>query len=254
MEQVTEHCQLEICVDSVESALAADRGGADRIELCGNLIIGGTTPDPALFRETRKVSAIPAHVMIRPRFGDFCYSESEFAVMCDDVRTFRELGAEGIVVGILRPDGTLDLERMRTIIKLAGDMKVTLHRCFDLVRDPFEALEQAVDLGVSIVLTSGQKNHAEDALDLLAQLRQKAGNRILIQAGSGVNPGNIERIYKGTGIRAYHMSGKVRRESRMQYRKEGVSMGIPSVSEYAVFETDEDKVRQARNVLDQLNG
>jgi copper homeostasis protein len=154
--------ELEACVDSVESALAAQRGGAARIELCGNLIIGGTTPSPALFQEIREHSDIRAHILIRPRFGDFCYTDYEFQIIRKEVKAFRQLGAEGIVIGILKPDGTLDLDRMRILIEEAGDMSVTLHRAFDVCVDPFETMEQARELGVNIILTSGQKNHCLD--------------------------------------------------------------------------------------------
>ena len=149
---------LEACVDSVESALAAVRGGADRLELCGNLIIGGTTPDIHLFQEIRRYTDIPIHVLIRPRFGDFLYTEHEFRIMEEDIRSFKELGAQGAVIGILKENGDLDADRMKILMEEAEGMKVTLHRAFDVCRDPFAALEQAKDLGVDIVLTSGQKN------------------------------------------------------------------------------------------------
>lgn len=244
--------QLEICVDSVESAIAAQRGGADRLELCGNLIIGGTTPDPALLREIRRQVHIPVRTMIRPRYGDFCYSESEFRIMCEDVRMFRELGADGIVIGMMHPDGTLDVERMGELIRRAKGMGITLHRCFDLCRDPFRALEEAVCLGVDIVLTSGQAQTAAEAPERLRELHGQAAGRILIQAGSGVTAENIGMIYSQTGITAYHMSGKETLESRMEYRREGVSMGLPSFSEFEMMHTDERNVRRAREVLDHL--
>lgn len=246
--------QLEICVDRVESAEAAERGGADRIELCGNLVIGGTTPDPELFRILRERLRIPIHVMIRPRYGDFCYTEEEFRIMCENIRVFRSLGADGIVCGALRPDGTLDTERMREMIRLGAGGKITLHRCFDLCRDPFSTLEQAAELGVDILLTSGQRERAEDATEMLRALRERAAGRLLIQAGAGVNAGNIERICGATGITAYHMSGKILRNSPMRYRKEGVSMGIPSIGEYEIPETDELEVKEARRALNRISG
>ena len=154
--------QLEICVDSVESAREAAAGGADRLELCGNLIIGGTSPDPNLLKAIRHETDIPVFCMVRPRFGDFLYTEDEYQICLDDVRMYRELGADGIVIGILKPDGTLDADRIRGLIEEAGGMGVTLHRCFDLVKDPAAALEKAVDLGIDIILTSGGKQTAPE--------------------------------------------------------------------------------------------
>mgnify|MGYP002745148851 CR=1 FL=1 len=152
---------LEACVDSVESAMAAVEGGADRLELCGNLIIGGTTPGPWLFDEIRKRSDIRIHALIRPRFGDFCYTRHEIDILCEDIRTFRKLGADAAVIGALKPDGTLDVEAMKRMIDAAGDMGITLHRAFDVCRDPFEALETAKELGVNTILTSGQRKRRD---------------------------------------------------------------------------------------------
>ena len=137
---------LETCVDSVESAMAAERGGANRLELCGNLIIGGTTPSPALYEEVRRHCGLRIHALIRPRFGDFCYTEHEFRIIRGEVKLFRELGADGVVIGCLRPDGTLNLEQMKALMEEAGNMSVTLHRAFDVCSDPYKTLEEAVDL------------------------------------------------------------------------------------------------------------
>lgn len=137
---------LEVCADSVESVLAAEKGGADRIELCGNVVIGGTTPSESLFREIRRHSDIKIHALIRPRFGDFCYTEYEFDIIRSEVRRFRELGAQGVVIGMLRPDGSLDMEHLAQLMEEAKGMSVTLHRAFDVCRDPMEALEQAISL------------------------------------------------------------------------------------------------------------
>lgn len=243
---------LEACVDSVESALAAEAGGADRLELCGNIIIGGTTPSPCLFQEIRAVSDICTHILIRPRFGDFCYTDYEYRVMLREVRTFRELGASGVVIGILKPDGTLDVERMKGLVEEAQGMSVTLHRAFDVCRDPLEAMEQAKELGIRTILTSGQKNHCREGKDLLKELVKHEDGRITIMAGSGVDAETIEELQPYTGVRAFHMSGKKDMESRMTYRKEGVNMGISSVSEFEIIRTDEEKIRCARKVLDRL--
>lgn len=243
---------LEVCVDSVESALAAEEGGADRLELCQNLVIGGTTPSPKLFETIRKYSQIPIHVLLRPRFGDFCYTEYEFAMLQEEVAMYRNLGAEGAVLGILLPDGTLDIPRMEKLMERAEGMSITLHRAFDVCRDPKAALEQAVVLGMDTILTSGQKNSAMEGAALLKELEQQAAGRIRIQAGGGVCAEVIEKLYSLSGVTAYHMSGKIEMESPMKYRKEGVSMGLPSLGEYTIYQTSKNKVQKARAMLDRI--
>lgn len=243
---------LEICADSVESVLAAERGGATRIELCSNLVIGGTTPSPKLFEEIRKVSDIRVHVLIRPRFGDFCYTDYECSIIREEVKMFRELGTQGVVIGILNPDGSLNMKALYGLMEEAGDMSVTLHRAFDVCHDPYEALEQSVSLGINTILTSGQKNSCVEGISLLKELKERSKGKIGILAGAGVGSGVIEKIYKETGITDYHMSGKTLLNSSMEYRKEGVSMGLPSLSEYEIYRSDEQKVREARSVLENL--
>ena len=243
---------LEVCADSVESVLAAEKGGADRIELCGNVVIGGTTPSESLFREIRRYSDIKIHALIRPRFGDFCYTEYEFDIIRSEVRKFWELGAQGVVIGMLSPDGSLDVEHLAQLMEEAKGMSVTLHRAFDVCRDPMEALEQVISLGFNTILTSGQKNNCVDGSPLLAELVEKSAGRIHIMAGAGVNADVIAPIYEKTGITDYHMTGKVLLDSEMKYRKEGVSMGLPSLSEYEIFRTSEAEVKKAREVLARL--
>lgn len=241
---------LEVCVDSVESALNAEEGGADRLELCANLVIGGTTPGEALFRSVKEQCHIPIHVLIRPRFGDFLYSDHEFAQICREVELFGNLGADGVVIGCLLPDGSLDLERMRELKRLAGSMNVTLHRAFDMCKDPVEALHQSIDLNLQTILTSGQKNCCMEGRELLGNLVKEADGRIDILIGGGVDADVIETLIPVTGAVSCHMSGKRIEESGMIYRKEDVSMGIPGMNEYEVFRTDAAKIRMARQVLD----
>lgn len=244
---------LEVCCDSVESVLAAERGGASRVELCGNLVIGGTTPDVALYQEIRKHTNLRMHALLRPRFGDFCYTAYEFEILKKNVRMYRELGIEGVVIGCLTPEGRLDLKKMDALRQEAGDMWVTLHRAFDVCRDPFEALEDSRKLGIDCILTSGQKDSALEGAPLLQQLVEAAGAEgpeILV--GSGVSPENIERLHRETGAIHYHMSGKKILDSRMQYRKADVHMGLKDMSEYEIFQTDEGQVRRAVEVLQQL--
>lgn len=243
---------LECCVDSVESAVAAQAGGADRLELCGNLIIGGTTPDIHLFLAVKKKVSIPVNVLIRPRFGDFCYTDEEFNIIQKDVEMFRENEADGIVIGVLQPDGNLDLERMGILMDAAGDRPVTLHRAFDVCRDPFQTLRAAEKLGVRTILTSGQKNSSYEGRELLASLVKEADGKIDILVGGGVGAENVEALAKETGARSFHMSGKATLDSAMTYRKQGVSMGLPVMSEYAIFRTDERKVAAVRNILNKL--
>ena len=166
---------LEVCTHSVESAVSAERGGAMRLELCANLMIGGTSPDEDLFRMVRERVSIPVRVLLRPRCGDFLYTESEFELLCRQVKRFAALGTDGIVIGVLTPEGDLDEERMAKLISLAGGCGVTLHRAFDVCRDPFAALETAKRLGVDTILTSGQQADCTAGADLLRALVAKAG-------------------------------------------------------------------------------
>jgi len=235
---------LEGCVDSYASAVAAARGGADRLELCANLAIGSTTPSFPLFEQVRRDCAVRINVLIRPRFGDFLYSPEELEEMGEEIARFRDLGADGVVIGVLTPQGELDRERMGRLMDRAGGLEVTLHRAFDMTRDPFAALETAVALGCRTILTSGQAQSAAEGVELLGELRRKAADRIDIMAGSGVKQGNIREIYEKTGIRVFHTTarrGPV--DSGMIYRKAGVSMGLPSLSEYELWRTDEEEVR-----------
>ena len=187
---------LEVCVDSAESALAAAKGGAGRLELCQNLVIGGTTPGSKLFEVIRRQTTIPIHALIRPRFGDFCYTPYELEEIREEVAMYRELGAEGVVIGVLKEDGTMNMTAMEQLMEAANGMSVTLHRAFDVCRDPKEALEQAVSLGMNTILTSGQQNSAVKGAELLAELQRQAAGRIRIQAGGGICADAIRELAK----------------------------------------------------------
>lgn len=243
---------LEVCVDSVESAVAAQTGGADRLELCSALIIGGISPGSALFRQICRYTDLEVRVLLRPRSGDFCYSRYEQDVLREEVQMFRELGADGVVIGSLNPDGTLDMEQMEELVHLAEDMKVTMHRAFDMCRDPFEALEQCRKLGIDTILTSGQKASAWEGRFLLAELTKRAEGKIEILAGAGIGPETIPDLAAFTGVRSFHMSGKTVKESRMRFRREGVPMGLPGFGEYEIWQTEEEKVRAASRILRRL--
>lgn len=240
---------LECCVDSVESAINAANGGASRLELCSNLVIGGTTPDVALVKEIRKYTDIRIHALIRPRFGDFCYTEHEMEIMKSQISALKEAGVEGIVIGVLDEDGNLNMPAMRELMSHAEGLSVTLHRAFDMCRDPYQALEEAIALGVNTILTSGQKQSAWEGRELLAKLIKKAKGRIDIMAGAGVGATVIEKLIPETKGTSYHMSGKITLDSPMRYRKEDVRMGLPSLSEYEIWQTSEAQVKIAVEVL-----
>lgn len=239
---------LEICVDSVESARRAQAGGADRLELCGHLMLGGVTPGPWLIRQVLREVSIPVNVLIRPRFGDFCFEPEEKQQMLEEIADAVRAGAAGVVIGVLTPEGELDLPFLRSCMDAAGEANVTLHRCFDVCRDPFEALEQAKVLGIDTILTSGQCAAAPDGIELLRRLREQAG-KLHIMAGSGVNARNIPMIHAGTGITHYHLSGKHSEPGPMRFRREGVPMGLPMASEFHRQYTDTVAVKDAARVL-----
>lgn len=243
---------LECCVDSVESAIAAKKGGADRIELCSALVIGGLSPSQALYRKIREQVDLPIRVLLRPRFGDFCYTDFEHEIIKEEIRSFRKLGADGIVIGTMKPDGTLNVEQMKELIEEAKGMSVTLHRAFDMCKNPFMALEEARKLGINTILTSGQKNTCIDGVELLKELVEKAQGETEILVGGGVDASVLPMLAEKTKAKAYHMSGKISMESEMRYRKQDVSMGIASVSEYEIWRTSEKRVREARKILDEL--
>ena len=242
------HFILEACIDSAESAINAEAGGANRFELCANLIIGGTTPTPSLFKEVAKNCSTKINVLIRPRFGDFCYTDLEFNQIKEDVKQFQKLGANGIVIGILKADGTLDFDRMKELVVLADGMEVTLHRAFDMCTNPMEALDRAQEIGIHTILTSGQQNVCTDGLDLISQLIGQ--NKVNILVGSGVTAENVALIHEKTGATNYHTSCKETLNSDMIYRNPHVFMGLDGISEYSIYRTSESKMRE---VYDNLN-
>lgn len=247
-----EHYILESCVDSVESAIIAAEAGANRLELCGNLIIGGTTPATALFETIREQCSIRMHVLIRPRYGDFCYSEQEYRICIKEVEQFRKLGAEGVVIGILKPDGSLNREQMKELVAAADGMSVTLHRAFDMCRNPEEALETAGELGIQSILTSGQQANCMEGKDCIRRLVERSRGQVDILVGGGVNSSIIRPLYEATGATSYHMSGKQVLDSRMEYRRKEISMGVGRLDEYSIWQTKEQYIREAVEVLRQL--
>lgn len=240
---------LEVCVDSVESAITAAKAGADRLELCGDLVVGGTTPSLALYKEIRREISIPIHILIRPRFGDFCYTEYEVRIMEQEIEAFRELGVQGVVIGALTPQGDVDVEIMKRLTAAADSVSLTFHRAFDVCREPFQALEVVQALGFHTILTSGQRNTCLEGRELLKELIVRAGDTLTIMPGAGVNPSVLEELHPYLGALAYHMSGKKVIDSSMVYRKEGVSMGLREISEYDIFRTDEQQIQKAKAIL-----
>lgn len=215
----------EICVDSVESAVAAESGGADRIELCDNLLEGGTTPSAGSIGVARELLSIGMHVIIRPRGGDFLYSDIEFETMRRDIDTAKRLGADGVVIGILTADGEVDAERTKRLIDLARPMSVTFHRAFDVVRDPLAALDALITLGAERVLTSGQEASGIEGAELIAELVRRAEDSIIVLGCGGLNERNIARFLSQTGVSEVDLTAFETVPSEMQFRNGRVHMG-----------------------------
>jgi copper homeostasis protein len=206
---------LEICLDSVESCTAAERGGAHRVELCANLADDGITPSAGLIAAARESIRISLQVMIRPRGGDFCYSDEEFMIMKRDISFAKQLGADGVVLGLLTRDGNIDVARTRELASVARPMEVTFHRAFDVASDPFRAFEDLIAAGVDRLLTSGQAPSAREGADLIRQLVQQSNGRIQIMAGVGVTVDNAKETRERTGVRDIHVgSGASERANR----------------------------------------
>ena len=246
---------IEVCVDSVESAIAAQQGGAGRVELCDNLLEGGTTPSAGMIELARDNITIGLHVIVRPRGGDFCYSEIEFEVMKRDIVRARQLGANGVVIGILLPDGSIDVARVRTLIELARPLSVTFHRAFDMTDDAYRALNDLITLGIDRLLTSGQEVSALEGLDLITDLVRVAAGRIGIMPGGGITERNITKILARSGVRDIHVSATTAVESRMHYRNQRVFMGRAlRPAEYGRLITDAEQIGDLRSVAHAAGG
>ncbi|UTH74688.1 copper homeostasis protein CutC [Chromobacterium sp. IIBBL 290-4] len=246
------HYQLEICASSLASCLAAQKGGAQRVELCDNLLEGGTTPSYGALALARDSLGIEVNALIRPRGGDFLYSALEFETMARDIELCRKLGVDGVVLGMLTEDGDIDGPGTRELVGLAGSMSVTFHRAFDLARDPERALEDVIASGCQRLLSSGQAATALEGADLLARLRRQAGERLIVMPGAGVRAGNIAELAGRTACREFHASARSPVASRMRYRKPGVAMGLPGGDEYAWKETSSEEVRALLQALQTL--
>jgi copper homeostasis protein len=198
---------LEICCGSIDDAIQAEKGGADRVELCSALFLGGLTPSLGTIQEAKHRLKIPVMVMVRPRSGGFCYTEAEFATMERDAEAATGSGADGVVFGVLRPDGRIDEKRTKQMCRLIGKRQAVFHRAFDVTPDPFKALEQLVELGITRVLTSGQKDTVPEGVELIAELIERAGKRIeILPGGGGLRPFNMHEMVARTGCRQVHMT------------------------------------------------
>ncbi len=237
--------QLEICANSIQSALAAQAGGASRIELCQNLEQGGITPSYGLIREVKKRLSIPVFVLIRPRPGDFNYTDEEFSIIKYDIEACKKLGCEGVVIGILDKDQGIDSERCAELVNLARPMQVTFHRAFDCCADPLAALQDIIRSGFDRILTSGTAASAREGTSLLAQLVEQAGGRIAIMPGAGISILNIREIAEITRASEFHTSAKI----NLNYPAEGC---LPDEAGAVYYQTDEKKVSELATLLNSL--
>ena len=243
---------LEICVDSLASARAAIAGGADRLELCSALAIGGLTPYTALLQQIRQESNVPIRCLMRPRAGDFLYTQDQIDLMAMQIRTLKDAGADGFVIGCLTPEGDLDKHAMTPLMEAAGDLPLTLHRCIDVSRDLLKTYQDAAELGIDTVLTSGGASNCRSGMETIGQflaLRDQInGPEVLV--GAGVNSRVISDFRKCfPQAVAFHMSGKMDLESGMRFRRDGVPMGLPGLDEWHIQQTDPNAVKLAKIAL-----
>ena len=234
---------LEVCIDSVESAIAAERGGAERVELCSDLLEGGITPGAGLMASVRRHVAIDLFVMIRPRGGDFCYSDLEFEVMQEEIRQARQLGADGIVLGLLNEQACIDVARTRQLVELARPLPVTFHRAIDMTPEVDAALEDVIATGAERILTSGGAPNVTLGMSQIARMVKSAKGRIAIMAGSGVALESIAMLAAATGATEYHSSVRSAFPSPVRFRKEWMAMGYTEDREYTRFAVQEEHVR-----------
>lgn len=237
---------LEVCANTLTSALAAQAGGAIRVELCDNLGEGGTTPSYGQIKIARKLLHIKLYVLIRPREGDFLYSETEFEIMKADVQYCVDAGCDGVVIGILNADGSIDKKRCTELVKMAASngLGVTFHRAFDMCVDMYKALEEIVEMGCERILTSGGKSTAIEGAHIIAHLVERAAGRIIIMPGSGVNESNVAELVHFTKAAEIHSSARSAVKSNMQYQNDHILLSREHLDEYSVLMTDVAKVKE----------
>jgi copper homeostasis protein len=244
------HILLEICCGSIDDAIEAKKGGADRVELCSALFLGGLTPSVGTIQEAKRRLRIPIMVMVRPRGGGFAYSEAELASMERDTEAAVENGADGIVFGILQSDGRIDMPRCRRLRQLIGKRQAVFHRAFDVTPDPFQALEQLVDLGITRVLTSGQKDSVPEGVDLIKKLIGRAGDRIEVLPGGGIQVWNMKEMVDRIGCRQVHLTAWGTMVDTSTHARPAITFGgalYPPEDRYLM--TDAQLVRQLATVL-----
>ncbi len=243
--------QIEVCANSVESALNAQNAGADRVELCAGMPEGGTTPSIGQIMMARELlTRTKLHVIIRPRGGDFLYTDLEVQTMIKDIQAAKELQVDGIVIGCLTANGDVDVKQMEHLMREADGLSVTFHRAFDMCRNPHQTLQEIIALGCDRILTSGQQPTAVQGIPMLKQLQMEADEHIIIMPGCGINPTNIQQIANETGTKEFHLSGRTNVNSRMRFRNPNVSMGgTVHIDEYVQQVTDEDIIRKAIHSL-----
>lgn len=243
--------RIEICANPLESALYAEEAKANRVELCAGMPEGGTTPSYGTIKLTCQQLTIPVHVIIRPRGGDFHYSQDELDIMREDILLSKELGAAGVVIGCLTPEGDIDMKAMQYLMEVCEGLSVTFHRAFDMCRDAKKGLEQIISLGCNRILTSGQEANALKGAELLRSLVEQANGRIIIMPGCGVGAKNIKEISEITGASEFHLSARTDRASEMVYKNPNVSMGgTVVIDEYKI---DYSSPEIIRNTIAALN-
>lgn len=237
---------IEIATSDFTTTKSAVEGGADRIELCANLAEGGTTPSYGTITQCRIAFNVDIYPIIRPRGGDFLYTDDEFNIMIDDIKVCKKLRCDGIVIGLLNSDGSIDIKRTSYLVDIAYPMGVTFHRAFDRCRDSFEALEQLIEIGCERILTSGQQPSVVDGAELVAELNKKAAERIIIMPGSGVRKENIKMLAEKTGCSEFHSSLRGKENSKMRFLHEAFKDSGESYTNNAI---DAGEVRALRNLL-----
>ncbi|MEP1035082.1 copper homeostasis protein CutC [Ekhidna sp.] len=242
--------KIEICANSVQSAINAEQGGADRVELCDNLWEGGTTPSIATIRLTKKQLNIPAFVLIRPRGGDFVYSDMEFEIIKEDLIAAKEAGVNGVVSGVLLPDGKIDIKRTRELVALSSPLSFTFHRAFDQVPDFISGIEDLIQCGIQRVLTSGQKEKAIHGIANIEKMLALAADRITILAGGGINKKNVTQLYD-IGCREFHFSAKTLMPGLAEQQAKVRMNGSPDISEDSIQVSDSRKILEVKKILDE---
>ncbi len=242
--------KTEICINSPESAVAAQKGGAERVELCANLLEGGTTPSIGAVKTARAAVQIGLHVIIRPRGGDFLFNEFEVDTMKHDIEAMKALGIDGVVIGSLTQEAEIDIPQTKALIEIARPLSVTFHRAFDMCRNPITALETLVDLGVDRVLTSGQEESVIEGIDLIKELNDKADDRIIIMRGGGITPRNVNKLVEYTGVTEVHFAAMKTVASGMSFRNERVYMGgTLRPPEYESQVADDQAIASMRSLI-----